>query len=370
MRNRTGNSFGVQYLPLAAFAFMVLGLFSCGENEAAQQELQAAKGDYAAEKNLVDTMTLRHTSFNREIISNGNLRAVKKADLTFKSNGVVKSVLKKDGDAVKKGDTIVVLDRQSLKLSLEQARIKMEQASLDYADKLLGFGYGKDAVDIPAEIAKVADIRSGYSSAKHSLKLAELDYENGAIVAPFSGIVANLSIKPYEKPADVVCSVIDNASFDVEFNLLESELNYVQVGQDVRITPYIDLSGNYSGKIRQINPVVDENGQVRVVASIANKGGKLIEGMNVKIFIESTSSNKLVVPKSAVVMRDGYDVLFGYNPATSKAEWIYVDILESNSSHHVVRGNVQKNAELEPGTIVIVEGNLNLAEGSKVEIRN
>lgn len=370
MRNRKGYSLGRKHLSVAAFALMVFGLFSCGGNKDVQQELQAAKGDYAAEKNLVDTMTLRYSSFNREIVSNGNLRAVKKADLVFKSNGVVQSVLKKDGDAVRKGDTIALLNRESLKLALEQARIKMEQASLDYADKLLGFGYSKGATDIPQEIAKVADIRSGYSSTKHSLKLAELDYANGAIVAPFGGIVANLNIKPYETPSEKVCSVIDNASFDVEFMLLESELNYVQVGQDVRITPYIDLSGNYSGKIRQINPVVDENGQVRVVASIANKGGKLLEGMNVKIFIESTSTNKLVVPKSAVVMRDGYDVLFGYNPSTSKAEWIYVDILESNSGSHVVRGNEQKNAVLEPGTIVIVEGNLNLAEGSKVEIRN
>ncbi|MBR4882506.1 MAG: biotin/lipoyl-binding protein, partial [Bacteroidales bacterium] len=200
MRNRTGILSGIHCMPMAAFAVMVLGLLGCGGNHVEQQELQAARGDYAAEKNLVDTMTLRHSSFNREIISNGNLRAVKKADLTFKSSGVVKSVFKKDGDAVKKGDTIVMLDREPLKLSLEQARIKMEQASLDYTDKLLGFGYGKDAQDIPAEIAKVADIRSGYSSTKHSLKLAEINYANGAIVAPFNGIVANLSIKPYEKP--------------------------------------------------------------------------------------------------------------------------------------------------------------------------
>ena len=115
--------------------------------------------------------------------------------------------------------------------------------------------------------------------------------------------------------------------------------------------------------------MVDEKGQVRVVASIVNKGGKLIEGMNVKIFIESKSNNKLVVPKSSVVVRDGYDVLFTYNEGSSKAEWVYVDILESNSTQHVVRGNEQKNAELNPGAIVITSGNLNLAEGSRVEIK-
>ena len=67
-------------------------------------------------------------------------------------------------------------------------------------------------------------------------------------------------------------------------------------------------------------------------------------------------------------MRDGYDVLFVYNPNTGKAEWRYVDILQSNSTSHVVAANKAKNARLEEGEAVIVSGNLNLAEGSDVEI--
>lgn len=351
---------------LAAAGQMML---SCS-NGGGQKQLEAAKSEFVAEKNIVDTMFLVRTDFSREIISNGNLRAVKKADMAFKSTGTVARVYKKDGDRVRKGDTIVVLDIQALKLKYEQSEIDMERAELDFADKLLGFGYNKDAAGIPEEILKVADIRSGYSSAKHSLASAKIDMDNASVVAPFDGIVANLSVKPYETPSETVCSIIDNSSFDVEFNLLESELNFIKVGQDVKVVPYIDLSGNYRGKIRQINPVIDENGQVKVVASIENKESKLIEGMNVKIFIESVSGNKLIVPKSAVVIRDGYDVLFALNKNSGTASWIYVDVLESNSTHHVVRGNKQKNAELSEGMTVIIGGNLNLADGSRVEIKN
>ncbi len=359
--------YGRKVWNIVLFSSVILGVLSCGNQP--QQELQAAKSDYAAEKNIVDTMFLKLQDFNHEIISNGNLRAVKKADMAFKNNGVVMKVFKKDGDFVKKGDTIVALDMQSVLQKYEQACIDMEKAELDFTDKLLGFGYGKDVADIPEEIKRVADIRSGYSSAKYALASAKADIENASIRAPFSGIVANLSIKPYESSSDKICSVIDNSAFDVEFMLLESELNYIKVGQDVRVVPYIELSGNYRGKIKQINPVVDENGQVKVVASIANKGSRLIEGMNVKIFIESVSKNRMIVPKSAVVIRDGYDVLFTLNKETNAAQWVYVNILESNSTHHVVCGNEQKNAVLQEGEIVIVSGNLNLAEGSRVEIR-
>ena len=47
----------------------------------------------------------------------------------------------------------------------------------------------------------------------------------------------------------------------------------------------------------------------------------------------------------------------------------YVDILSSNSSSHIVRGNQQKTAKLEEGEIIITSGNLNLADNSNVEIK-
>ncbi len=362
------NLFGRKILRIILCLFLVLGIIAC-ENSGAQEELQAAKKEFAADANVVDTMFLALGQFSHEIISNGNLRAVQRADLAFKNNGMVFKVYKKDGDYVKKGDTIVVLEMQDVLHKYEQACIDMEKAELDFADKLLGFGYGKEAKEIPADIERVADIRSGYSSAKHALASAKMDVDNASLRAPFNGVVANLNVRPYGTCSENVCSVIDNSAFDVEFRLLESELNYVKVGQSIRVVPYIGLLESYNGKIKQINPIIDENGQVKVVASIANKGGKLIEGMNVKIFIESISESRLTVPKSAVVVRDGYDVLFTLNKNGNIAQWVYVDILESNSTHHVVCGNKQKNAVLNVGETVIVNGNLNLAEGSKVEIK-
>ncbi len=341
---------------------------ACGNNEN-DKSVSEAKSAFVAERNLVDTMTLKLTSFNKEIVSNGNLRAVKRADLVFKGSGEIAKVYKKNGARVAKGDTLAVLNTKQLKLDLANAQNSLNKAELDFYDKLLGFGYGRDTANIPDDVVNVAAIRSGYIAAKHSLELAQLALDNAAVVAPFAGVVANMNLKPYEQSSDKACSVIDNSSFEVEFDLLESELGYVEVGQQVVVAPYVNLSGSYKGKIVSINPMVDEKGQVKVVAAIENRGGKLIDGMNVKIFIESRSENKLVVPKSAVVIRDGYDVLFTYNPSNSKAGWVYIEILESNSSSHVVCANKQKNAELEAGAIVITSGNLNLADGSNVEVK-
>ena len=155
----------------------------------------------------------------------------------------------------------------------------------------------------------------------------------------------------------------------VEFSLLESELGFVKQGQTIKISPFSNPTQEYTGKIKNINPLVDDKGQIKILASVENKSHNLIEGMNVKVYIQSKSKGELVVPKSAVVIRDGYDVLFTYNPSTGKAGWVYLDILASNSSSHIVRGNQQNTAKLEEGEIIITSGNLNLADNSNVEIK-
>lgn len=354
---------------IIAFAIAAVAVLSCKNDKKTTDDVSSAKASFIAEKNLVDTMVLRRVDFNREVISNGNLKAVKRAELKFNTQGEIAEVFVRNGAAVSKGTPIVKLNEDNLKVKLAQARLTLDKAELDFKDNLIGYGYGTDTVKIPADLLKIAKIRSGYTTASQNYKLANYDLEHATLVAPFGGVIANLQAKPYEQSKDVVCMVIDDSSFDVEFNLLESELSYIKMGQSVKIVPFTDVTGNYQGVIKAINPLVDEKGQVKIIASLNNKGKKLVDGMNVKVYIESLSRGQLAVPKSAVVIRDGYDVLFTLNPQTSKAGWVYVDVLASNSSSHIVRGNEQKNAELKEGEVIIISGNLNLANDSNVEVK-
>ena len=350
---------------LIVFAAALVG---CG-SKSDKTESELAKDSYKIEKNTVDTMHLRKQPFNRETISNGILKGAARAELRFKTPGVVVYVPVHNGSRVKKGDVIAKLDTQTLQLDYERAQQSLGKAQLDLYDALIGFGYGRDTNNVPADILNVAKIRSGYSSALNSYKIAQIALQNATLTAPHSGVVANLTVKPHEYSSEAVCTIIDDSAFNVEFKVLEGELPYIATGREVAVQPFIDATQNYTGTIKEINPFVDEKGQIAVTASISNKWGKLIEGMNVKVFIKSVKENLPTVPKSAVVMRDGYDVLFVFNPQTGKAEWRYVDILHSNSTHHVVRGHKEKDVQLDEGEAIIISGNLNLADGSDVEIR-
>lgn len=342
-------------------------LFSCKEkvNDAGGE---AARAIPIAEKNVVDTMTLRRVPFSREIVSNGVLEGARRAELAFAASGTVTKVYVHNGSRVQKGSPIAELDTEALTLALANARQSLERSRLDYLDRLVSYGYGSDTTQVPADLRELARIRSGYSAAELAVRTAELNLRGAVLRAPFSGVVANLKVKPWEQASGTVCVIIDDGTFDVRFPLLESELPAIAVGRGVAVAPFIDPEARYEGRIREINPFVDAKGQVDVVASVRGARG-LVEGMNVKLFLRSEGTPRLVVPKSAVVMRDGYDVIFTLDTASMKAQWLYVDIVESNSTHHAVNGSERKRTEVSEGVVVITSGNLNLADGSAVEIR-
>ena len=343
-------------------------LLSCSGKNSGNSEGSATKADFVAEKNLVDTMVLVKRDFNKQIISNGKLRAINKCELRFLISGEIAKIFVSNGKTVAKGQVIAKLNTQSASIRLEQASQRMDKAELDFADILIGFGYGRDTTNVPKDILKVAKVRSGYTSSINDLKLTKLELSNANLIAPFSGKIANLKAKEYEQSSDAICTLIDDSAFEVDFNLLESEISFVKVGQTVKVASFVNPDKFYRGVVTQINPMVDDKGQINILAKVSNSGGKLLEGMNVKVLVENLIRNQLVVPKSAVVMRDNFEVLFRYD-GNGKAMWTYVNVAFSNSDSHVVAANPEKNAELNVNDVIITSGNLNLADGSYVEIK-
>jgi len=120
----------------------------------------------------------------------------------------------------------------------------------------------------------------------------------------------------------------------------------------VGIIPFINDSTMISGRISQINPQVDETGMIKIKAELRNNG-QLIDGMNVKVVIRKPVTGKLVVPKEALVIRQGKDVIFVRQD--SLAIWKYVTVESENSTSVAIKEG------LEPGDLVIVSGNVNLA---------
>lgn len=354
-----------QYIPFS----MIMLLLSTGLLSGCSPEKKAT-GDESVEtvlpsqENEVTVMTLKKTAFSHELVSNGKVTASQYADISFRiTSEPVAHIYVKNGDYVRKGQKIAELDLFTLKNSLEKAEVAMRQAELEMKDVLIGQGYSPDRMqEIPKDIVSLAEVKSGYGQSRAAYELARYELEQAVIIAPFDGVVANLESRSFNRPdgSKPFCRVIGSGGMEIAFKVLESELPLVNRGDRVEVTPFAGTAGACSGTVSEINPLVDENGLVSVRAKV-NGGAKLFDGMNVRVSVKRSVPDQFVVPKTAVVLRTGKQVVFTLKDG--KAMWNYVTTGLENMTEYTVTGN-----GMEEGAQIIVTGNVNLAHEAPVKV--
>jgi RND family efflux transporter MFP subunit len=308
---------------------------------------------------LVKTVKLEKSTFYHELISNGKLCSFEKAVVPFKINGIIKDLNIQNGQRVKAGDLLAVIEDFDYKTQLLQAKQGLEKAQINFKDDLLSsFSTTDTTLLSPAKI-KISRIRSGLNDAITTLSVAEYNYNNTRIFSPISGIVANLDARQWNPSQNykALCSVFSDESMEVQFNIIECEYGFLKENMPVAIVPFTSDSLQIEGTISNINPQVDDNGMIRVTARFRNNA-RLIDGMNVKVIIRKPVPNQLVVPKEALVIRQGKDVIFVREDTL--AIWKYVTIGAENSTSVSIKDG------LSPGDLVIVGGNVNLAHETVV----
>jgi RND family efflux transporter MFP subunit len=312
----------------------------------------------------VKTKLLEYQDFSYELISNGTIAAMNKAELRFQSQEIIRKIYVKNGDYVTKGQKLAELDKFKLEIAKSQAIEALERAKLELQDILIGQGYSiNDTTNIPANIMKVVKIKSNYEQSHNNYIIAEHDLDAATLYAPFDGLVANISVKEYNLPdVEAFCTIIDYRSPEVVFNILESELPLINLSYKVFVSPFSASSYIVKGQISEINPVVDKNGMVKVKATISDKDNNLYEGMNVKVRIQLLLGKQLIVPKSAVVLRTNKKVVFLFKD--NRAAWVYVQTGQENSDGYVITEGLNE------GDQVIYEGNINLADDAPVIVKN
>ncbi len=314
------------------------------------------------DQNIVVTGLAHQGTFFREFESNGTLTAVGRATLKYDLDEDILSVDVKNGQRVVAGQCLSVLDNTRQRNNYEKACRTLDRNRLGLEDALISMGYQlKDSLNVPDHIMKIALIRSGYSDAAGEQKMARIELSKTKLKAPFGGVVAGLEAKPYNQSGQFkeFCTLIDDSSFEIEFPVLENEAFKLSEGMPVVVIPYAFDNDTIDGYISSINPMVNEAGMVMAKGFVLNKSGKLTDGMNAKVIVREAIKNRIIVPKSAVTLRQERKVIFVFKNDT--AHWHYVNVGEENSQFCTIKGKAIK-----PGDEVIVDGNFNLSHLSPV----
>jgi len=223
-----------------------------------------------------------------KVISNGVVKPLHTANLAFEVSLPVKQVCVRNGDHVKAGQAIAYLDTYQLQNSLQQSQRTLESSELEMKDVIISQGYDpKDMGAVPQKVKDLAQLKSGYNLKKTQVEMARYELKKGVLLAPISGVVADLAVRRYDvaQPGETVGRILDDSKMKVKFKVMEHELPLVKIGKSIVATPFADSSVSYKGEVIEINPVVEEDGSITIKGML--DGGKgLYDGMHVKIVVE------------------------------------------------------------------------------------
>jgi RND family efflux transporter MFP subunit len=351
--------------------FWLIGLLalvttSCTPPAQADTGDATAMGKTTAETALAAEVTVakvRHGSFDAELVSNGRLEAAERALVPFALNEMVTAVFVKEGDRVAKGDTLGLLDDIAALRRYENAQDAYDKALMDLDDRLVSMGHSlADTLNVPANMLRMARLRSGYNAASTALAEARRHLSHTVVKAPISGVVCDVEARAHNPSSAFksFCAVAGNRTMQVAFLLLETETGHLGRGQSVAVIPYALPGKSFGGTVVSVNPSVDAKGMVRVTAELPNPGGEVVDGMNARVLVKKSVPNCLIVPKSAVLYRQDRKVVFVHENGT--AQWVYVETGMENSTEVIIAGGLKAGQE------AIVGNNTNLAHGSPVKV--
>lgn len=344
----------IHAFPTGTAAGIVLaGLFlsACngGSNDQAESKAPVVR---AADVSVSDSA--------QDLVLSGQLDADVSVAVSFGAMGTVQKVLASEGQAVKRGQVLAILDAGSLQDQLSAARSKAAQAEDAYARMEPMHRNGT----VP-EI-KWVEVETGREQARSMVSMATRDLDDATLRSPLSGIVAKRSIEPGERtaPGAAAFTVVQTGTMLATVAVAEKDVSRLKAGSGAWIS--VAATGQkLAGKVREIGVSADPFTRTyKVKVAVPNPGGDLRVGMVADVRLRVPGGRSAVVVPPSAVLVDERDRRFVWVLKKDVVQRRYVRV-----SGFLQEGEAVDSG-LESGESVVVSGTPMLSDGLSVRVGN
>lgn len=352
---------------LVLAAFMLFQ--SCKQKGSGNEETSTINSPSSVSQSLsteVKIVPCAKDIFIKKTLLTGILKARESAVVKSEVGGIINKMTILDGSRIQKNDVLLSLDDTEEQYALEQAKIRYDDAIVKRNDLIIQYGgIPDDENSVKPYQLKVINTNTGYHKTIQDIKELEFRIRRKKVKVPFTGVVADLKVKPHEviNPGQEICTLINPATFEVSFMVMENHALRLNKGLTIRIHPLNAPLLQYTAIISIINPRVNDQGLVEIRAKLSGNANQLYENMNMRVIIEEKTKPYIIIPKTALVRRSERTVVFTYDENDKTAKWNYVTVADENDTHYAI------SEGLMPGQLVIYEGNLNLDHDAAVSIK-
>lgn len=329
------------------------------------------------------TMTVKTESRVLPMLYSATIRGRQDIEIYPQVSGTLQRLCVTEGQRVKKGQLLFVIDQVPYQAALNTAKANLEAAKASLATAQLTYESTKRLFDekVVSEFdlqkaensmlsakATVAQMQAQVVNARNNLSYTE-------VKSPADGVVGEL---PYRQGSLVSSSmpqplttVSDNNQMYVYFSMNETQLldmirKYGSAEEAIAKMPNLKLilsDGSVlpdSGRVESISGVIDRStGSTSVRAVFPNKSHLLHSGANGNIEIPVAYNNVIVIPQAATF--ELQDKILVYKVVDGKATSANIEVAPNNDGKEYI---VTKG--LNVGDVIVADGAGLLREGTPI----
>ena len=213
---------------------------------------------YSAKDEAAKAVTGQAVQVSRQnmksvVSATGTIRPVDSVEVSSKITARIKSVLVKENDIVKAGQTVAILDGKDYEATRAQAQYKVTNTRSKYnrAEYLYSIG-AKSQEDLE-------DAQYNYDTAESSLSKTESDLNETIITAPMDGIVVGepktagtMAVQGNSNPT-VIMTIADLSKKQILAKVDETDIGNVKVGQQATFTVDTYTGKTFTAKVSKIS---------------------------------------------------------------------------------------------------------------------
>jgi len=306
----------------------------------------------------------------------GTFRAFQEVNIAPQVGGVIVAVRAESGEDVTKGALLFEIDN-----SVEQADLKNNLAVLKNAELALERQRRLIQRGSTAE-AKVDSAEADRDSAAAAVERTRAIISQKMLTAPFSGRlgIRKLDLGQYVSPGTSLITLQQLDPIFVDFPMPEKSLDLLKAGQEIEVEADAYPGRIFHGEVKTIDArVANDSRNVLVRGQFDNKDRELRPGMFANVNVIAGRDKKVVaLPRTAVTYSLYGESVFVATPEPSDPAAAHAATGSANRILKVERRPVRTGATyedrvaivegVEPGAIVVSEGQLRLQSGAHVHV--
>ncbi len=324
-----------------------------------KQEKEVAEVAKQVDKINVNVVTANRENINTDYSANGTFIPKQETNQAADISGRVVSVYVREGSRVGAGQVLASIKRDAIEVDVTQAQNNLQNAIIDnqrYENAYKTGGVTKQQLD---------NSRLQLKNAQAALRSQGVRMNDTKVRAGISGTINKRMVEPgaVVSPGTPLFEIVNINSLKLSVLVDESQVGKIQLGQQVAINVNVLPEDSFSGRITFIAPKSDASLNFPVEIEVQNRGN-LKAGMYATAIFQTNNGaetqNMLTVPATAFVNGVSSGQIFVAQNGVAK--------LIKVTPGKVYGDKVQILSGLKNGDQVITSGQINLDNGSKINI--